>query len=102
MPIAPENRKFYGRRWREVTRPKILARSGGICEGCGRCPRHIEVAHLDHTPAHDDDGNLRAWCSTCHRRHDYPRWLMNSRETRCARKDQARPLLKDLNGTTTL
>jgi hypothetical protein len=34
MPIRPELRKFYGREWSEVTRPRILARAGNKCEQC--------------------------------------------------------------------
>jgi len=42
MPIRPELRKFYGKTWREVTRPRILARAGNRCEQCG-VPNHAEV-----------------------------------------------------------
>jgi 5-methylcytosine-specific restriction endonuclease McrA len=59
-----------------------------------RPPRRIyvilTVAHLDHTPGHDDDANLRAWCQWCHLHHDQP----HHAETRAARKDLARPLLQ--------
>jgi hypothetical protein len=34
MPIAPELRHFYGREWRTVTRPRILARAANRCERC--------------------------------------------------------------------
>lgn len=34
MPIRPELRRFYGRIWRTVTRPRILARAGNCCEAC--------------------------------------------------------------------
>jgi hypothetical protein len=34
MPIRPELRQFYGRKWRTVTRPRILARAGDKCEQC--------------------------------------------------------------------
>ena len=39
MPIRAELRHFYGREWREVTRPRILARAGGRCEQCGKRDR---------------------------------------------------------------
>lgn len=42
MPIRPEFRQFYGRAWREVTRPQILARAGNKCEQCG-APNHRRV-----------------------------------------------------------
>ena len=96
MPIAPQFRRYYGHRWRTVVRPRILERAGGVCEACGRCPRRLEVAHLDQHPPHDDDDNLAAYCITCHRRHDYASWKQKSRDTRGRRKDLARPLLVGL------
>jgi hypothetical protein len=36
MPIRPEFRRFYGREWRTVTRPRILARAQNKCEQCGK------------------------------------------------------------------
>jgi len=36
MPIRPELRKFYGKTWREVIRPRILSRAGNKCEQCGK------------------------------------------------------------------
>jgi 5-methylcytosine-specific restriction endonuclease McrA len=30
----------------------------------------LTVAHLDHTPGHDDEDNLRAFCQRCHNRYD--------------------------------
>jgi hypothetical protein len=35
MPIAKEFRQFYGPVWRNVTRPRILARADNKCEVCG-------------------------------------------------------------------
>lgn len=43
MPIRPEFRKFYGREWRTVTRPRILERAGGRCEQCGKPDRQWVV-----------------------------------------------------------
>jgi hypothetical protein len=45
MPIAREFRQFYGREWREVTRPRILKRAGNKCERC-RVPNHAEVIRI--------------------------------------------------------
>jgi hypothetical protein len=42
MPIRPELRPFYGKEWRTVTRPRILARAGDKCEQCGK-PNHTRV-----------------------------------------------------------
>jgi len=36
MPIKPELRYLYGKEWRYVTRPRILARAGDKCEQCGK------------------------------------------------------------------
>jgi len=94
MPVAPEFRKYYGWTWRTRVRPVILARCGGVCERCRRCPRRLEVAHLDGVPGHDDETNLAALCSACHHRVDRERWRRASHETRAARKDRARPLLE--------
>ncbi len=45
MPIRPELRKFYGREWKTVTRPRILARAGNKCEQCG-VPNHTDVRRV--------------------------------------------------------
>lgn len=34
MPIRADLRKFYGREWHQVTRPRILERAGNKCEQC--------------------------------------------------------------------
>jgi hypothetical protein len=34
MPIRAEFRRFYGREWREVVRPRILKRAQYSCEAC--------------------------------------------------------------------
>ena len=58
-------------------------------------PRKIRVkltiAHADHNPANMDDHNLHSWCTWCHLHHDQP----HHKETRCHRKDAARPMLRD-------
>jgi hypothetical protein len=35
VPIRADLRHFYGREWRLVTRPRILARAENCCEQCG-------------------------------------------------------------------
>ncbi len=42
MPIRADLRKFYGRVWRTVTRPRILGRAGNCCERCGK-PNRTDV-----------------------------------------------------------
>lgn len=56
----------------------------------------LEIAHLDGNPAHTSEGNLAVLCKTCHRAHDYKIWAARCRETRAARKDRARPLLREI------
>lgn len=45
MPIRAELQHFYGREWRLVTRPRILARAENRCEQCGVC-NHAEVTRV--------------------------------------------------------
>jgi hypothetical protein len=45
MPIRKDLRKFYGRTWRTVTRPRILARAGHRCESCA-IPNNTEVTRI--------------------------------------------------------
>lgn len=94
MPIAPEDRDRYPADWETRIRPMIFARSTGRCEcdgrcgrgvHAGRCPeRHLHapvlvssarlirltVAHLDHTPEHNDPENLMHMCQGCHLHYD--------------------------------
>ncbi len=91
MPIRAVNRARYPKDWRTGVVPRVRARSGNRCECIGECGSHIDlrceavnaaphpvtgakvvlaVAHLDHTPEHCDDANLRHWCPLCHNRYD--------------------------------
>lgn len=45
MPIAKHLRVFYGRVWRTVTRPRILARAGNKCEAC-TVPNSTDVTRI--------------------------------------------------------
>lgn len=45
MPIRAELRHHYGKIWRTVTRPRILARAGNKCEQCD-VPNHTEVTRV--------------------------------------------------------
>lgn len=50
MPIAKEFRKFYGKVWREVIRPRILKRAGYKCEQCGKPDRYkVWVYQIDNS-----------------------------------------------------
>lgn len=134
MPIRPELRKFYGKEWQTIIRPRILARAKNRCEQC-RVPNAVghriihrgpegmwrltdagaswhrnhgglttfeplwtlthtvrivlTVAHLNHVAGEDRDDNLKALCQWCHLNYD----RLHHKETRCTRKDAARPLL---------
>jgi hypothetical protein len=46
----------------------------------------LTVAHLDHTPGHDDDENLRAMCQRCHNRYDTTFRKANANRTRRNKK----------------
>ena len=115
MPIRREFRKFYRRFWRNVIRPRILARDQNRCQRCGAKnydigyrDRHgffhpapvrkrraagkliriiLDVAHLNHIPWDNRDENLKAFCKRCHFLHD----LDHHHQSRAARKDLARP-----------
>lgn len=47
----------------------------------------LTIGHLDHTPEHCDDDNLRAWCQRCHLHYD----RHHHRETRQATRSAASP-----------
>ena len=77
MPIKPENRGRYPTNWKEI-RAAILERAGNKCEFCGIENYAVRdgsrvvltIAHLDHTPEHNNPDNLRALCQRCHNRND--------------------------------
>ncbi len=99
MPIKPENRARYPKDWKAI-RVRILTRAGNRCEGSPRYPdcraengqAHpvtgsrvvLTIAHLDHTPEHNDPSNLRAWCNRCHLTYDAQLHARNAAETRRA------------------
>lgn len=69
-----------------------------LCEDTGEYTRNVwivlTVAHLDHTPGHDWDENLKALCQRCHLIHDRHQHVGNARQTRTRKKDEGRPLLQ--------
>ena len=111
MPIKPEDKARYPANWRDI-RAAILARAGDRCEFCGvpnkswRRPGWdpwtcdpatadewsddgrkatrivLTIAHLDHTPEHNDPANLRALCQRCHLKHDADHNQRKARQTR--------------------
>lgn len=92
MPIRPENRDRYPSDWKAISLRIRTDRAQGRCECLGECGRGthtgrcpnlnggqaygtgsrvvLTVAHLDHTPEHSDDSNLRAMCQGCHLHYD--------------------------------
>lgn len=112
MPIKAENAARYPADWPAI-RAAILGRAGNRCECDGRCgSRHcmarpawasccvpnygthpstgsrvvLTIAHLDHTPEHNDPSNLRAMCQACHLAYDREHHAANRRATIAARK----------------
>jgi len=68
----PGNREEYGDylrspRWRDL-RAKVLARAGGLCEGCLTTPA-VQVHHLTYEHIGNEFAfELRALCDQCHHR----------------------------------
>lgn len=103
MPIRPENRARYPDDWDEIS-GRIKERAGGRCEcegECGRgthqgrCPNLngqpaygsgstvvLTTAHLDHTPEHCTDENLKAMCQGCHLHYDREHHAQTAYRTR--------------------
>ena len=97
MPIKPENKDRYPDNWKEISERIRFERADNRCECMGECgftheheshsgrcsainyePHPITgskviltVAHLDHTPEHCDDNNLKAMCQRCHLNYDF-------------------------------
>jgi hypothetical protein len=115
MPIKPENRRRYPFNWRLISDRIRFDRAKGRCECEGECglhrttpgPRRCEevhgqpakwakgrvvltVAHLDHTPEHCANDNLKAMCQRCHLRYDREHHSRNSAATRKVKSDVAR------------
>ena len=107
MPIRPENKGRYPKNWREISHRIRFIRAHGRCECAGECrrghtdrcdARHgqpnpitralvwLTVAHLDHTPEHCDDDNLRAMCQACHLAYDAEHHAETARATRAAQR----------------
>jgi hypothetical protein len=79
----PMQRALYPPEWEQISL-RVRERAGWRCEwpGCGLAQGQIvegargpytvvlTVAHLDHTPSHCAEENLRAWCQPHHLRYD--------------------------------
>jgi 5-methylcytosine-specific restriction endonuclease McrA len=85
MPIRPEERKYYGARWRKL-RLAALAAAGHVCQRCGRPHRLLNLAHLSHDAA--DPHSLMVLCPSCHAKNDTPQRVAMTRRTRARRRGQ--------------
>ena len=87
MPIHPEMKDRYPDDWPEISQRIRFERAQGACEECGA--KHgqphpetgsivfLTTAHLDHTPEHNADDNLKALCQKCHNTYDAPKRAAN-------------------------
>lgn len=109
MPIRPENAGRYPPDWKEIA-ARIRKRAGDRCECQGECGRghttrcqrrqgdplpggwHVVLttAHLDHTPEHSGDANLRAMCQGCHLHYDRSHHAETAARTREQQSGQIR------------
>lgn len=117
MPIRAENRDRYPADWAEISRRIKVDRADGRCECEGECgmPGHagmiidtgevrclnqhgqpsvysgkkvvLTTAHLDHTPEHCDDDNLKAMCQGCHLHYDRDHHAQTRAATRVADRE---------------
>jgi len=108
LPIRPEMRLKYPADWPEISERIRHSRAEGRCECRGECGQRLEhlatddrcynvdgmpayfsgakvvltAAHLDRTPEHSEDENLRAFCQSCHLWYDRDHHAQTRRETR--------------------
>lgn len=101
MPIRPEEKDRYPPDWPVISKRIREERAGNRCEGSPAYPDcraangepHpvtgskvvLTVAHLDHTPEHCEDENLKAWCQFCHLTYDRPHHIAGRRQRARAR-----------------
>jgi hypothetical protein len=94
---AGRRRMFWlsqrSRIWRdERGRPAAASIVYAMAKGLPRKIRVVlTVAHLNHVAGEDRDENLKALCQWCHLNYD----KLHHKDTRCQRKDAARPLLSN-------
>lgn len=111
MPIHPEDKGRYPPNWKEISRRIRFERAGGQCEAIHdgeRCQaRHgcphpvtgsivvLTVAHLDHTPEHCDDENLRALCQRDHLAYDREHHAASRARRKLAKVEAERARIRD-------
>jgi len=107
MPIRKSERARYLKDWKAISLRIRRDRAGDRCECEGECgTKHLTarctrvqggytdnggkvvltVAHLDHTPEHCGDDNLKAMCQKCHLNYDSKHHQRNAAATRKGRK----------------
>ena len=67
--IRPENKKYYGRQWKELS--SELTKRVGHCVNCGKCKMPLNpltVHHMDFKPYNNESSNLLVLCARCHLR----------------------------------
>lgn len=111
MPVKKENRHRYPKDWPAISLRIRFKRAAGRCECLGECGRGthdgrcpnvnrgqaygtgslviLTVAHLDHTPEHCEDSNLRAMCQGCHLHYDREHHRQTAANTRRAAREAA-------------
>lgn len=81
--IRPENKKYYGWKWKEIS--KSLIKQVGHCVKCGRGKMPLNpltVHHMDFDPANNVSSNLLVLCARCHLR-EHGRICKYGRDTNC-------------------
>lgn len=58
----------------------------------------LTIAHIDHTPEHNDPANLAALCQRCHLNHDRHIHLANRAETVKRKRAERREAARTANG----
>lgn len=111
-PIRASEKARYPKDWKAISL-RVRDRAQGRCECVAECGLHawgrcverqgrkaffakgvviLTVAHLDHTPEHCADDNLKAMCQRCHLRYDRDHHAETRRATREARNRTPRML----------
>jgi hypothetical protein len=111
MPIKQENKHLYLplKEWKELRESRIKAQ-GKRCKFCGipnyairiryknlelfnhepveikRSRVVLTIAHLDHNPQNNAEGNTPALCQFCHCRHDITHHLETRKKTIAEKK----------------
>lgn len=94
MPIRAEQKALYAADWKAISKRIRFERAGNACEWC-KAVNHqphpetgskvvLTVAHLDHDPRNNSEGNLAALCQRCHLNYDRD----HNRQTRIARQSR--------------